>query len=156
MYMLVRFCLPMVELGSFEYACPGYTTVSSSRFRSVSLRLWYIASGSEPGRSTRPHELTNNVSPETRLPSTRKHCDPGVCPGVCGKVTVRSPRALARALGLLFVDVNLGLPPLEHSRCALDIHPRHAAAKMVGMVVGYQNVLDFHPVALGPFDDLSD
>ena len=37
MYMLVRFCLPMVELGSFEYACPGYTTVSSSRLRSVSI-----------------------------------------------------------------------------------------------------------------------
>ena len=46
------------------------------------LKLWYISSELDPGRSTLPHPLINKVSPETKLLLTLKHWDPGVCPGV--------------------------------------------------------------------------
>ena len=47
--------------------------------------------GSLPGRSVRPQERMNSVSPEIRRPSTRKHCEPGVCPGVWMKVHGHPP-----------------------------------------------------------------
>ena len=33
----------------------------------------------------------NSVSPDTSRPSIRKHCEPGVCPGVCMNVSVSRP-----------------------------------------------------------------
>src|SRR5439155_1529712 len=34
-----------------------------------------------------------SVSPETSRPSTRKHCEPGVCPGVCRNIRASRPIA---------------------------------------------------------------
>ena len=91
MYMLCRFCFAIVVLDSDEYACPGYTTVSSSQILQRVVEAVVHRLRFDPGKSTRPHEFTNSVSPEMRLPSTRKHCDPGVCPGVWRNFTSRSP-----------------------------------------------------------------
>ena len=50
-----------------------------------------MSSGLEPGRSTRPQEPMNSVSPETSALPTRKHCEPGVWPGVCRNLTFSWP-----------------------------------------------------------------
>ena len=50
-----------------------------------------MSSGFEPGRSTRPQEPMKSVSPETSAFPTRKHCEPGVWPGVWTNLTFRLP-----------------------------------------------------------------
>ncbi len=80
--MFVRRTSPIGAFGSAEYMWPGYSTVSSGTTASFWVRLSYSASGSPPGRSVRPQLSRNSVSPLTSLPSTKKHCEPGVCPGV--------------------------------------------------------------------------
>ena len=43
---------------------------------------WRIAVMLPPGKSVRPHEPANSVSPESSSPPERIHTLPGVCPGV--------------------------------------------------------------------------
>ena len=71
--------------------CPGSTTVSSSSTNSF---VTIEASRSRPlppGRSVRPTDCLNNVSPVKAIsvgpsPSTRKTTEPRVCPGVWSTV----------------------------------------------------------------------
>src|SRR5919202_6108296 len=81
----------MVEVGLRAELCPGYRTVASSRRISLLVRLSYIASGLLLGKSTRPQAPMNRVSPEISRCCTRKHCEPGVWPGVCNSVIWTSP-----------------------------------------------------------------
>src|ERR1700674_3764323 len=65
--------------------CPGTTTVSSGRASTVPCSDCMIFCIDPPGRSVRPMEPANSVSPASRSFSAGKYKQmlPSVCPGVC-------------------------------------------------------------------------
>ena len=71
-------------------------------------------------------------------------------------VGIREPRDFARALGLMLVEVDLGLDLGEHVGRALDVLPHHAAAEMVLVIVRDENLVDFVAVAIDHIDDRVD
>ena len=88
--------------------------------RCVSVR--YISSGSPPGRSTRPQPCRKSVSPDTNAPFTRKHCEPGVCPGVCRSSTSIDPDLHDVARRVLHEIALLDLRDLPHAGRFLLVH----------------------------------
>ena len=89
---------PMVVAGP----CPGKTPTPSSRpVRRASEST--IASGSPPGRSTRPQPPANRVSPLKSRPSSSasRQTEPSVWPGVCRTRRRISPNRTIAALGQL-------------------------------------------------------
>ena len=85
-------------------------------------RLWYICSVSDPGRSTRPQPSMKSVSPETRVFLIRKHCDPGVCPGVCrNSISIGPTSSVSPESTLTMSDSEMLVTlrtPSASSRCA--------------------------------------
>ena len=71
-------------------------------------------------------------------------------------IGVRQPRDFARALGLVLVEVDLGLDLGEHVGGALNVLPHHAAAEMILVIVGDENLVDFVAVAIDRIDDRVD
>src|SRR5690606_24432194 len=69
---LYRFSSPMVVAGP----CPGYTFVSSGNVYSFSRMERANWSKSPPGKSVRPMEPWNNVSPAKTTPSNTKDTHP--------------------------------------------------------------------------------
>ena len=133
----------------------GRARSSRARFDSRCVRLSYIASGSEPGRSVRPHPSRNSVSPATSLSSTTKHWLPGVWPGVCisvigicpdghhvaavveGEIGVGQAGAALHPFCFRSLHVHRDRAALEREQLAqaLDRVAHDVAAAVVGVVV---------------------
>src|SRR5260370_39157008 len=65
------------------------------------------------------------------------------------QIRIAQPRNSFRTFGLIFVDVDLDLDPMEHVGRALHVMTHHRATEMVGMVMRHENLVDLVAVALG-------
>ena len=116
------------------------------------------------------------MSPETSIPSTKKHCEPGVWPGVWMSVIADRAdlddvarlvqheigvRAAGDALhaerfGRLHVDLGGDVGAAEQLGDALDAQAHHVPADVIGVVVGGEHAGEAHPVGAEDLDELVD
>src|SRR5260370_28144637 len=72
------------------------------------------------------------------------------------QIRIAEPRDSLGTFGLILVDVDLDLHPMEHVGRALHVMTHHRAAEMVGMVMRDENLVDFVAVALSEVENCAD
>ena len=122
------------------------------------------------GKSTRPQAPMNRVSPEMSCCCTRKHCEPGVWPGVCTSVIWTSPpssitwlfsvgtledvgiRSCRICVSVLctYTGTSTSSSELDH---AWNVVAKEFAAGVVLMRMGDEHLADRVAVLLGRLDD---